>query len=82
MSTPCATYIGHPGGRHSTCASLRAGTICRDIDEHHRLQWDLAADEVGQQMMALVKAANGLRKTYPSLRHGEVQPWTMQLLLP
>ena len=50
--------------------------ICRDVDEHHRLQWDLAGDEIGQQMMALVKAANGLRRIYPSLRHGEVSHQT------
>ena len=44
----------------------------RDIDEHHRLQWELAADEAGRQMMALFRAANGLRRKYPSLRRGQV----------
>eukprot|EP00887_Chlorella_sp_A99_P003655 scaffold7.g3655.t1 len=40
------------------------------VDEHHRLQWDLAEDEIGKGMMAAVRDVNLLRAAYPALRYG------------
>lgn len=50
-------------------------TVCwriRNTDEWHRLQWAQAEDEIGQQMLALFRDANALRRTYPALRRGGV----------
>ena len=44
----------------------------RNTDEWHRLQWAQAEDEIGQQMLALFRDANALRRTYPALRRGGV----------
>jgi len=41
-----------------------------DIDEHHSLQWDNAADDLGKRMMAAVTAANHLRLEHGALRKG------------
>lgn len=41
-----------------------------DTTPERRLQWDLAEDQIGRDMMALFAAANNLRKEYPALRRG------------
>lgn len=41
-----------------------------DVDEHHRLQWQLGQDQLGREMMALVRDSNALRWRYPALRRG------------
>eukprot|EP01023_Acetabularia_acetabulum_P029445 TRINITY_DN2779_c0_g1_i1.p1 TRINITY_DN2779_c0_g1~~TRINITY_DN2779_c0_g1_i1.p1 ORF type:complete len:684 (-),score=140.22 TRINITY_DN2779_c0_g1_i1:276-2021(-) len=41
-----------------------------NVDEHHRLSWDLSEDAVGSQMQTLVQRGNNLRQEFGALRHG------------
>ena len=43
------------------------------VDEQHRLNWDVAADEWGQQTMAATRDINVLRTTCPALGYGYLE---------
>lgn len=56
------------------CCAMQSGWW--DIDEHHRLSWTQAEDEIGRDMTACFAAANKLRFELPALRwaqHGKAQ---------
>lgn len=41
-----------------------------DVSQEQRLNWGLADDAIGRQMVAAFAAANALRRDYPALRRG------------
>ena len=71
--TALAAAQATPSPWQSACnLNLHTWRAGRNTDEWHRLQWAQAEDEIGQQMLALFRDANALRRTYPALRRGGV----------
>lgn len=46
-------------------------------DEHHRLNWAYAADEIGKQTMAAFRDMNSLRASSPALGRGWLKVLTL-----